>query len=386
MNAKLSLLIQMVHKLCSRRREEADGPHIVTGPPPYVGGYWLSAFLAWRGIPGLLLALSSALFATAQAPKPETKLIQSQFSGHPMSSRTNGLSPADAARSFTVPEDLEIQQVLAEPIVSQPVFLNFDERGRMWVVQYLQYPAPAGLTPVSRDNFWRAVYDKVPEPPPRGMKGRDKITIHEDTDGDGTFDKHKTFVDGLNIATACAKGRGSVWVLNPPYLLFYPDRNDDDVPDGDPVVHLEGFGLEDTHSVVNSLRWGPDGWLYAAQGSTVTANVRRPGETNTVYSQGQNIWRYHPETKRYEIFSKVAATRSASRSMTRAGSSPVTMAATRAAFTTCRAPYLRKGFEKHGKLSQSVCVRLLSAHRGNEGRTLHAQLHHLPRWRAAGAV
>ena len=94
-------------------------------------------------------------------------------------------------------------------------------------------------------------------------------------------------------------------MLNPPYLLFYPDRNNDDVPDGDPDVHLEGFGLEDTHSVANSLRWGPDGWLYAAQGSTVTGDVQRPGATRPpVHSMGQLIWRYHPETKRYEIFAE----------------------------------------------------------------------------------
>ena len=154
---------------------------------------------------------------------------------------------------------------------------RFDERGRLWVVQYLQYPFPAGLKMVSHDGVWRAVYDKVPPPPPHHFRGKDKITIHEDTDGDGVFDRHKTFVDGLNIATAVAHGRGGVWVLNPPYLLFYPDRNNDDVPDGDPEVHLQGFGLEDTHSVVNSLRWGPDGWLYAAQGSTVTGHVTRPG-------------------------------------------------------------------------------------------------------------
>jgi hypothetical protein len=47
--------------------------------------------------------------------------------------------------------------------------------------------------------------------------------------------------------------------MNAPYLLFYPDRNGDDVPDGPPEVHLEGFGLEDTHAVANSLTWGPDG-------------------------------------------------------------------------------------------------------------------------------
>ena len=51
-----------------------------------------------------------------------------------------------------------MKQMLAEPTVRQPVFLNFDERGRMWVVQYLQYPHPAGLRIVSRDQYWRNVY------------------------------------------------------------------------------------------------------------------------------------------------------------------------------------------------------------------------------------
>src|SRR6516225_12176784 len=205
-----------------------------------------------------------------------------------------GLSPAESLKRFKIPADLEIEQVLAEPIVRQPVFVNFDERGRMWVVQYLQYPNPAGLKIQSRDIYWRIVYDKVPPPPPKHFRGKDKITIHEDSDGDGVYDRHKTFVDGLNIATAVALGRGGVWVLNPPYLLFYPDANRDDVPDGDPVVHLSGFGLEDTHSVVNSLRWGPDGWLYAAQGSTVTGHLSRPGLVEgkePMHAMGQLIWR-----------------------------------------------------------------------------------------------
>src|SRR6266436_2079839 len=180
------------------------------------------------------------------------------------------LPPTEAFQRMQAAEDLKVEQVLAEPVVAQPVFMTWDERGRLWVVQYLQYPYPAGLKILSEDKFLRAVYDKVPPPPPHHFKGRDKITIHEDTQGTGVFDKHKTFVDGLNITTSCAKGRGGVWVLNPPYLLFYPDKDNDDVPDGDPEVVLSGFGLEDTHSVVNSLRWGPDGWLYACEGSTVT--------------------------------------------------------------------------------------------------------------------
>src|SRR5207247_776828 len=67
------------------------------------------------------------------------------------------LSPAESLKHFTVESDLEIEQVLHEPTVRQPLSLSFDERGRMWVVQYLQYPNPAGLKMLSRDKYWRAV-------------------------------------------------------------------------------------------------------------------------------------------------------------------------------------------------------------------------------------
>lgn len=215
------------------------------------------------------------------------------------------LSVEESLKTFTLPDDLVIETVLAEPIVRQPLHISFDERGRMWVVQYLQYPFPEGLKVIKYDEHLRAVFDKTPLPPPHGDKGRDKITIHEDTDGDGTYDKHKTFVDGLNIATSCAVGRGGVWVLNPPYLLFYPDKDKDDVPDSDPVVHLEGFGLEDTHAVANSLTWGPDGWLYGATGSTTHSYIMRPKLDKTpTHFKGQAIWRYHPVDKRFEIFAE----------------------------------------------------------------------------------
>src|ERR1043166_1891071 len=100
------------------------------------------------------------------------------------------LSPADAAKSFKVADDLRFDQVLAEPIVKQPLGMAFDERGRLWVCQYIQYPHPAGLQIMSRDNFWRIVYDKVPPAPPNHDPGRDVISIHEDTKGTGVFDKH----------------------------------------------------------------------------------------------------------------------------------------------------------------------------------------------------
>ena len=296
--------------------------------------------------PLFLLAFTGAVFAA-----------ESKFKAEPLPSEapegSRPLSPAESLKKFNLADDLEIEQVLAEPTVAQPVFLNFDERGRMWVVQYRQYPSPAGLKVVSHDSFWRAVYDKVPPPPPNHFRGLDKITIHESTRGDGVFDKHKTFVDGLNIVTAVERGRGGVWVLNPPYLLFYPDANDDDVPDGDPVVHLAGFGLEDTHSVVNSLRWGPDGWLYGAQGSTVTGHMMRPGidKEPFLHTMGQLIWRYHPETRRFEVFSEGGGNAFGVELDAKGRIFSGHNGGDTRGFHYVQGGYLQKGFEKHGPLS-----------------------------------
>ncbi len=275
----------------------------------------------------------------------------------PQEAKAPALSPKDAATRFQVADDLEWEQVLAEPLITQPVFLNFDERGRMWVVEYRQYPWPAGLKMVSRDSVWRAVYDRVPPPPPNHFKGADRITIHEDSDGDGTFDRHKTFLDGLNIVTSVERGRGGVWVLNPPYLLFYPDANNDDVPDRDPEVRLSGFGLEDTHSVANSLRWGPDGWLYGAQGSTVTANILVFGSdgkaknAKPIYSQGQNIWRYHPEKRIYEVFSEGGGNAFGCEIDSQGRTFSGHNGGDTRGFHYLQGAYLQKGFEKHGPLS-----------------------------------
>ncbi len=92
-------------------------------------------------------------------------------------------------------------------------------------------------------------------------------------------------------------GRGGVFLLQVPYLLFYPDKDGDDRPDREPDVLLTGFGMEDAHSVANSLTWGPDGWLYGLQGSTCTAKIR-----GIEFQQG--VWRYHVEKDRFELFAE----------------------------------------------------------------------------------
>ena len=204
--------------------------------------------------------------------------------------------PADeAAARMTVLDGFQVELIAAEPQVRQPVAIDVDDRGRVWVLQYLQYPNPAGLKRVKVDRYSRTTYDRVPKPPPHGPRGADRLTILEDKDGDGVCESATDFVDGLNLSTGFAFGHGGVFVLQVPYLLFYPDRNRDDVPDSDPKVLLTGFGMEDTSSLANSLIFGPDGWLYGTQGTNITAHIR-----GIEFEQG--VWRYHPVTDRFELF------------------------------------------------------------------------------------
>jgi len=220
---------------------------------------------------------------------PMTAVAQSADPGPP--------PPAEAISKMKVAEGLKVQFVAVEPLVRKPVSITFDDRGRLWVLQYLQYPHPNGLKPVEVDQYLRTTYDRLPEPPPHGPKGRDRITVLEDTDGDGVTDRSKDFLNDLNLASGMALGYEGVYVVQPPYLLYYADQNRDDIPDGPPEVLLTGFGMNDAHAFANSLTWGPDGWLYGAQGSTVTAKIR-----GIEFQQG--IWRFHPRTHEFELFAE----------------------------------------------------------------------------------
>ena len=259
-----------------------------------------------------LLLLGSSALAADPNVKPDAvagneavkKIMETRAGRGVMRDDTPPTPPLEALKKFKTRSDVAIDLMAAEPVVEQPLYASWDSKGRMWVVQYRQYQFPAGLKIISYDQHLRAKFDKVPLPPPRGEKGADKITVFEDTDGDGFFDKHEDVITGLNIASAALHGMGRIWVLNPPYLLSYPDADFDAKPDSDtPEVELSGFGLEDTHSVATSLQWGMDGWLYGANGSTTTGNVSS-ANTKNVKWEGQCIWRYHPIKKTFEIYAE----------------------------------------------------------------------------------
>src|SRR5262249_3921551 len=133
---------------------------------------------------------------------------------------------------------------------------------------------------------------------------------------------------------------------------FHPARTHDPAPDGAPEVHPQGSGLEDPHSGLNSLQWGPDGWLYAAQGSTVTGVVKRYGVNEPpVHSMGQHIWRYHPETRRYEIFAEGGGNAFGVEIDAKGRIFSGYNGGDTRGFHYVQGAYLQKGFAKHGPLS-----------------------------------
>jgi putative membrane-bound dehydrogenase-like protein len=188
--------------------------------------------------------------------------------------------PDEAPGKMTVPEGFKVTLFAGEPDVVQPMGFTFDDRGRLWVVECLSYPR--WLQP--------------------GQEGRDRIVIFEDTDGDGRFDKKTVFADKLANVSGIAWGHGGVWLTAVPYLLFIPDRNHDDVPDGPAEILLDGWDLKAKHNVFNKPMWGPDGWLYSLNGILSNSKVGKPGTPDDQrVPMNCGVWRYHPVTRKFEV-------------------------------------------------------------------------------------
>jgi putative membrane-bound dehydrogenase-like protein len=287
-----------------------QGTPAFLGPAPFIMDYFVECVFegTWEYLADPNYQPGPALSAQPARATFSTFRESQRILGRAEQVHGPALSPSDSATRQQGFEGLRSELVLHEPTIAQPFHFSFDDRGRLWVTQSRQYPYPAGVRMLSRDKYYRAHYDKVPPAPPHHDRGADIISIHESTLTNGVYDLHSVFVDGLNLASAAVQGHGGVWVMHTPYLLFYPDRNRDDVPDGPPEVRLAGFGFEDTHAVANGLAWGPDGWLYGGQGSTVSCRVTRPGLDPTdapgVHFEGCMVWRYHPETRAFEIFAE----------------------------------------------------------------------------------
>lgn len=203
----------------------------------------------------------------------------------PHNSETTPGSPIpaeEAAAKWKVPPGFKVTVFAAEPDVQNPIACAWDPRGRLWVAENYTY--------AERTVKWE-------------NKLRDRVLIFEDSDGDGKHDKRTVFTDEVQHLTSVEVGLGGVWLMCPPQVLFIPDRNRDDVPDGPAEVVLDGFTVpaENYHNFANGLRWGPDGWLYGRCGASSPGLIGAPGTPNEKrVPLAGGIWRYHPKRKVFE--------------------------------------------------------------------------------------
>ncbi|MBX3740068.1 MAG: c-type cytochrome [Akkermansiaceae bacterium] len=193
------------------------------------------------------------------------------------------LPPEKAAADWKLPEGFQASVFAAEPDVRQPIAMCMDDRGRLWVAESFMYAGSIG-----------GYYEK---------KLRDRIIILEDTDHDGVHDKRTVFAEGLERLTSIEVGLGGVWALTLPDLVFIPDKDRDDVPDGPAVRLIDGFDVKKSgHTMANGLRWGPDGWLYGRQGILGHSLLGTPGASpESRVKMNVGIWRYHPARRTVEV-------------------------------------------------------------------------------------
>src|SRR5258706_6718128 len=194
-----------------------------------------------------------------------------------------GLPPEQAAKEITGPPGFSAILFAGEPDVKQPIAFAIDDRGRLWVAEAYTYPIRAAEG-----------------------KGRDRILIFEDTNGDGKFDRRTVFMEGLNLVSGLAVGFGGVWVGAAPYLQFIPIADGPEPkPAGPPQTLLDGWAYQDTHETLNTFTWGPDGWLYGCQGVFTHSNVGKPGAPDSERTHlNAGVWRLHPVTHKFELFAE----------------------------------------------------------------------------------
>jgi putative membrane-bound dehydrogenase-like protein len=154
------------------------------------------------------------------------------------------LTPAASLQRLVVPGGFELKLVASEPEIRKPISINWDERGRLWIAESLDYP-----------NRLR----------PASEPGRDRIVICDDTNRDGRMDKFTVFADGLNIPTAFTFANGGIILHQAPDTIFLKDTDGDDRADLREVL-LTGWGRRDTHAEPNNLQYGFDNWIHGMVG------------------------------------------------------------------------------------------------------------------------
>jgi len=180
--------------------------------------------------------------------------------------------------AFHLPPGAKINLFASDPMISKPVQMNWDARGRLWLVSSGMYPH---IEPFQEEQ--------------------DRVLVLEDLDRNGTADKVSTFAEGLHIPTAVIPGDGGAYIANSTEMLYLPDADGDLRADRHEVM-LSGFGTEDTHHLIHTFRHGPEGMLYFNQSIYIHSHVETPWGVRRLLGGG--VWQFRPETRRLEVYAK----------------------------------------------------------------------------------
>ena len=181
-------------------------------------------------------------------------------------------------RAFKIDPSFQINLFASDPMVEKPIQMNWDAKGRLWCATSETYPQ---LKP--------------------GQTPNDKIYILEDTNNEGKADKSTVFADGLFIPTAVIPGDGGAYVTNSTEILHLKDSRGTGKADTRRVV-LAGFGTEDTHHIVHTLHWGPDGRLYFLQSIYIHSHLETPRGLRTLLGSG--VWRFDTRSLELGVYSR----------------------------------------------------------------------------------
>lgn len=221
----------------------------------------MHALYPFRG----LLILPVLLLATSSVHQDRRK----EFPDH---------DPKKELESFKIAEGFEVSLFASEPLVAKPIQMNWDAEGRLWVISSTAYP-----------------HLKT------GEQANDKVFILEDTDGDGVADKSTIFAEGLLTPTGILPGDGGVYVANSTEILHLSDTDGDGKADTKRKI-LDGFGTADTHHLIHTFRWGPEGRLYFNQSIYIHSHVETPWGIRRL--EGGGVWKLQPQTLELDVYAR----------------------------------------------------------------------------------
>jgi uncharacterized protein len=204
--------------------------------------------------------------------------------------------PKKAAETIEVHPEFNLSLVAAEPLINKVMNLDWDEKGRLWVSETPEYPngrRTPNIVP------WKESGSLHPQRQDRDPE--DRVSILIDSNGDGSMDRKHVFADKLELITGFVLYKNGVIVATAPDIWFLEDTNGDNVADRRTKLYT-GLGINDTHAVINNLRWGLDGWIYATHGYSA-GNVTSPDGMRNFGRMSSGVVRFTPDGSAFEQFS-----------------------------------------------------------------------------------